>query len=130
MVMPLAQLDQPLAVSAEIVLAAGIAAVLVVGAGAIGLWRMVGKGPRRRRAYQRARTLLAAGDWQGARAAIQELRETGIATPDWAGRVNNLEGECLRAAGESSLAAGKYEEALQLFTDSAKLLGLDRDEAS
>src|SRR5262245_41963231 len=130
MVMPLAQLDSPLAVSAEIVLAAGLVVALILVAAAIGVWRVAGKGPRRRRAYQRSRTLLAAGDWQAARTAIQELRETGIATPDWAGRVNNLEGECLRAAGESSLAAGKYEEALQLFTDSAKLLGLDLNEAA
>jgi tetratricopeptide (TPR) repeat protein len=130
MVMPLAQLDQPLAVSAEVVLAAGLVALVLLVAVAVGLWRMLGKGPRRKRAYQRARTLLAAGDWQGARAAINELRQTGIDTPDWAGRINNLEGECLRAAGEASLAAGKYEEALQLFTDSAKLLGLDRDQAA
>jgi tetratricopeptide (TPR) repeat protein len=128
--MPLAQLAPPLAVSAELVLAAGLAVVLLLAAAGVGVWRMIGKGPRRRRTYQRARTLLTAGDWQGAKRAIQELRETGIATADWAGRVNNLEGECLRAAGESALAAGNYEQALQLFDESAKLLHLDRDEAA
>src|SRR5580765_4823867 len=125
-----AQLAPPLAVSAELALVGGVAGALLLLAASIGLWRVVGKGPRRNRAYNRARELLARGDWQGAKLAIQEIRQAGIPAPDWAGRVNNLEGESLRAAGEASLEAAKYEEALQLFSDSAKLLHLDRDEAT
>src|SRR5438128_11573508 len=105
MVMPLAQIDPPLAVSAELVLVGVAAVALLLGAAAVGLWRIVGGGPRRSRAYKRARERLAAGDWQAAQFAVQEIRKAGVFTPDWAGRVNNLEGECLRRAGDAALAA-------------------------
>jgi tetratricopeptide (TPR) repeat protein len=120
----------PLAVSAEMVLVAALAIVLALVAAMIGVWRVVGKGPRRSRAYARARELLAKGDWQGAKLAVQEIRESGIPSPEWAGRVNNLEGEVQRGAGDAALAAGKYEEALEFYAAAAKLLGLNRDEAS
>src|SRR5580700_9847731 len=123
-----ANLVAPLAVSAELVLVAALAVALI--AAGIGLWRVVGKGPRRSRAYKRAREMLAKGDWQGAKLAVQEIREAGIPSPEWAGRVNNLEGETQRRAGDSALTAGKYEEALEQYVSAAKLLGLNRDDAS
>ena len=120
---PVAVAAPPLAVSAELVLGAVLVGFLLLIAGLVGLWRLVGKGPKRNRAYKRARDLLAAGDWQGAKLAVQEIRAVGIPNPIWAGRINNLEGEVLRRTADAALEAGKYEEALELYLGSAKLLG-------
>lgn len=126
----LAQVDPIFAISAELVLVLLIAVLLALGAGAVGIWRVVGSSPRRNRAYERARHLLAAGDWQGAQKAVDEIRSVGALDPPWPGRVNNLEGECRRKAGDAALLSRQYEEALKLHAEAAQLLGLPAHEAS
>jgi tetratricopeptide (TPR) repeat protein len=117
------------AIPVEVLLAVGVVTVIGLIAGGIGLWRVFGSGPRRNRAYQRARELLAAGDAENARTAIEEIKLLGISTPEWQGRLNNLEGECRRASGEAALSSRKFEEALEHHLAAAKLLSTNPTEA-
>ncbi len=118
------------AVSAELVLVLILVVLAALIGGAVGLWRMLGKTPRLNRTYEHGRQLLAKGDWQGAVRAVEELRQLGADDPPWPGRINNLEGECERAAGDEALKERRFEEALDHFARAAKLLGLSRDEGS
>ena len=108
---------------AELVVLVTALALATSVAGGVGAWRMFGKGPRRNRAYKRARELVLEGKWQEARNILEEIRHLGPTSPEWQGRLNNLEGECLRAAGETALAERDYEDALKNHLAAAKLLG-------
>src|SRR5262249_49989934 len=114
---------------AELVVLLTALALVTSVAGGVGMWRMFGKGPRRNRAYKRARELVLEGKWQEANSLLEEIRHQGPASTEWQGRLNNLEGECLRAAGESALAARNYEEALKNHLAAAKLLGTNINES-
>ncbi|HEV3144053.1 MAG TPA: tetratricopeptide repeat protein [Gemmataceae bacterium] len=114
---------------AELVVLLTALALVTSVAGGVGAWRMFGKGPRRHRAYKRARELVLKGNWQEARNILEEIRHLGPAVPEWQGRLNNLEGECLRAAGETALAERDYEDALKHHLAAAKLLGTNVNES-
>ncbi|HLW66021.1 MAG TPA: hypothetical protein VKS79_11990, partial [Gemmataceae bacterium] len=114
---------------AELVVLVTAVALVTSVAGSVGAWRMFGKGPRRNRAYKRARELVLEGKWQEARNILEEIRHLGPASPEWQGRLNNLEGECLRAAGETALAERNYEDALKNHLAAAKLLGTNVNES-
>src|SRR4051794_11406045 len=114
--MPLSSFPHPLFAAlgnwpAELVAGLGVLLVAALAGGGVGAWRLYGKGPRRQRLYKAARDLIQKGDWQTAQNLTQQLVDLGHPTPEWEGRINNLEGECLRAAGEAALAERKFEEA-------------------
>src|SRR5947209_7529060 len=88
------------------VLALGLLATFV------GLWLLVGTGPRRSRAYHRAQRLLHAGKWQEALDLIRQLRGQGRLSVSWEGRLRNAEGECRHAAGDAALQEKRYEDSL------------------
>jgi tetratricopeptide (TPR) repeat protein len=114
---------------AELVVGLGVLLVASLAGGGVGAWRLYGKGPRRQRLYKAARELVQKGDWQAAQNLTQQLVDLGHPTPEWEGRINNLEGECLRAAGEAALADRKFEEAFNFHKQAAQLLGLNQAEA-
>ncbi|MFL5341273.1 MAG: tetratricopeptide repeat protein [Gemmataceae bacterium] len=114
---------------AELVVAVAALTVAAFVGGGVGVWRVYGTGPRRHRVYKHVRELLHKGDWKGAKAGIDELRTLGTNAPEWAGRITNLEGEALRAAGDAALAERNFEEALEHHVAAAKLLGTSDNEA-
>src|SRR5260221_1821119 len=114
---------------AELVVALAALAVAASVGGGVGFWRVYGKGPRRNRTYKQTRESLHQGNWQAAKARLVELRNLGPASAEWAGRITNLEGECLRAAGDAALAERYFEEALEHHLAAAKLLGTGASEA-
>jgi Flp pilus assembly protein TadD len=102
--------------------------VLAAAVGSV-LWLTSARPPRRRRAYKRFQRFLHEGNWSGALEAVKELQELGPLSQFWDGRARNAEGECLRRAGDATLGDKKYEEALQHYVASAKLLGTSETDA-
>lgn len=90
----------------------------------VALWLLVGRGPRRRRAYQRGQKLLHEGHWEAALAAVQEITASGRLSSAWQGRVHNLEGEAYHAAGDAALKEGRYEEAVQHYENASRFLSV------
>jgi tetratricopeptide (TPR) repeat protein len=88
------------------------------------LWLLWGSGPRRNRAFNRARRLLQPGAWQDALKLAQEMQKRRL-SPRWHGRVRNLEGECYHAASRAALEAADYEAALDHALCAAELLNID-----
>jgi tetratricopeptide (TPR) repeat protein len=99
------------------------AVTLLALAGLIALWLMLGRGPRRRRNFRRARRLLQQGAWQDALALVQEAQGRRLSAA-WQGRLRNLEGECHRAAGAAALQAREYEAGLEHSLRAAELLNV------
>jgi tetratricopeptide (TPR) repeat protein len=114
---------------AELVVILALVLLAAFVGGGIGFWRLYGSGPRRYRAYGRVHKLLQKGDWHSAQALLTDLRNLGPQAGEWEGRLNNLEGECQRAAGEAALAEGNFEAALECHLSAAKLLHTNPDEA-
>src|SRR5688572_23858508 len=98
---------------------------LVLVALLIGAWLLFGRGPRRRRAYHRARRTLQRGDWQEALTAVRTLQSSGRLSAMWQGSLRNLEGECQHTAADQALGEKRYEESLQHFQAAARLLSVD-----
>ena len=53
------------------------------------LWQVLGRGPRRRRAFARAQRLLAQGHWQEALTVLEALRAEPRLSAVWQARVRN-----------------------------------------
>ena len=87
-------------------------------------WLAFGREPRRRRAYRFAQRVLHEGAWEKALAGVREILQLGRLSPQWEGRVTNLQGECHHVAGEQALKDKRFEEALRHFTTAAELLRL------
>jgi len=99
--------------------------LLVLGVAAAALFFVLAPGPRRTRGYNRAAQLLNAGDWQQALSTVRDVLNQGSHPPEWERKLRTLEGKCLHAAGDASLAQGRFEEANQHYQQAAPLLGLD-----
>ena len=62
---------------------------IAVGVAGLLLWLAFGRGPRRRRAYQRAQRLLQQGDWSRALALAQTLERHPRLSELWQSRLRN-----------------------------------------
>jgi hypothetical protein len=92
------------------------------------LWLLLGRGPRRRRKFQRARRLLQQGAWQEALTLARELQAPRRLSALWRGRLRNLEGECHRAGGAAALQAHDYETGQEHALRAAQLLNVNEVE--
>jgi tetratricopeptide (TPR) repeat protein len=92
------------------------------------LWQVLGRGPRRRRAFARAQRLLAQGAWAEALAVLEALRAEPRLSAVWQARVRNAAGEAHVLGGEQLLKEKRYEESLQHFLTAAPLLAVDEGE--
>jgi tetratricopeptide (TPR) repeat protein len=105
-----------------------LALVVVLGLGLVaillGVWLLLGPGPRRSRAYHRAQRLLHQGNWEEALAIVGELKQ-GRLSVQWQGRLRSAEGECHHAAGDAALRDKRYEDSLAHYQTAAGLLDLD-----
>jgi tetratricopeptide (TPR) repeat protein len=115
------------AVSTPVLLGIGGAALLLSVVAAI-LWLVLGRAPRRSRAYQRGQRFLHEGDWEEALAAAREIHRMGGLNRAWEGRLRNLQGESHHVAGDKALKAKDYEEALRHFVVAAEFLRLTEGE--
>jgi tetratricopeptide (TPR) repeat protein len=88
-------------------------------------WLVWGEGPRRARAFQKARQLLDEGTPDEALAVIRTLQKQQDLSPEWQDRLQHAEGDCLSARAEAALKDHRYEESLELFRAAAKLLEAD-----
>ncbi|HZT81562.1 MAG TPA: tetratricopeptide repeat protein, partial [Gemmataceae bacterium] len=126
--LPVAILDSWLGSRAEMAVFLIGAAALVVAALAVGLYLLLGKGPRRSRAFRRAQRLLHDGDWQQALAILQQIEQSGRQSVAWQGRLRSTEGECHHAAADAALRDKQFEDSLQHYQAAARLLNLDEAE--
>src|ERR1700694_4464882 len=86
------------------------------------LWLVLGSGPRRRRKYHQARRLLQQGAWQDALKLACAMQQGRRLSARWQGQLQNLEGECHRAASRAALEAKDYEAGLDHSLAAARLL--------
>jgi tetratricopeptide (TPR) repeat protein len=103
-----------------------VATVLAVGLAC--LWLTFGRGPRRARAYHRARALLARESPDEALAIAEAMRASGKLPAYWQGQFRALAGDCRQLMADRALKEQRYEEALEHGKQSAGLLGLDEAE--
>jgi tetratricopeptide (TPR) repeat protein len=101
--------------------------VLVLGAAGVVTWLIVGPGPRRSRAFNRAQRLLQEEAWQEALGILQEMEHQSLSEA-WASRVRNATGECYQVACDQTLKEKRYEESLEFALKAAPLLGVTKDE--
>lgn len=101
--------------------------LVLAGAGLL-LWLLLGREPKRRRAFKRCQRLLHEDHWADALKAVGEIRALAPLSPAWEGKAQNAEGECYRKAGETELAARRFEPSLEHFVTSARLLKLPEAE--
>jgi tetratricopeptide (TPR) repeat protein len=107
-------------------LAAALVVVAIVAL--VGLWLLLGRGPRRARGYRRSQRLLRQGKWQEALAIIHTLEQGGGLSKFWEGRLRNAAGECHRTAGVQAVQAKDFESALEHHLQAAELLNISPSE--
>ena len=102
---------------------------LVLATALMVLWLAFGPGPRRARAFRRARRLLARERWADALAVAREVQARGRLSPAQATRFRELSGDCHQRGSEAALQAGRFEDALRESLEAAALLGQDPEAA-
>jgi tetratricopeptide (TPR) repeat protein len=117
----------PFAVSTGVVLGI-VGTVLLLSVLATTLWLVLGRAPRRQRAYKRGQRYLHDGDWEEALAAAREIQRMGRMPKAWEGRLRNLQGESHHVAGDKALKAKRYEDALKHYVTAADFLNLTEGE--
>src|SRR5208282_4838975 len=88
-------------------------------------WLVLGRRPRYRRVYARARRLLDDGDWEAALDLVRPLQDRRKLSAAWQGRLRSLHDECERAAGDAALREKRYEESLGHYQKVTALLSSD-----
>ncbi|MHB1422585.1 MAG: tetratricopeptide repeat protein [Gemmataceae bacterium] len=92
---------------------------------ALGLWLLLGRGPRRHRVFRQAQRLLERGNWKEALDILATLNEESRLSPVWRERLRAIVGECHQLAADQLLKEKQFEEALRHSLDAAARLGLD-----
>jgi tetratricopeptide (TPR) repeat protein len=103
-------------------------AVLFVFLLALCLWQLLGRGPRRWRAFHRAQHLLERGNWKDALEILTMLNAEGRLSPAWQDRLRVATGECHQLAAEQLLKEKQFEEALRHALEAGARLGLNLGE--
>ncbi len=92
------------------------------------LWLLLGRGPRRRRAFGKAQWLLDQGNWKDALDILTLLNSEGSLSPTWQDRLRVAAGECHQLAAGQLLKEKQFEEALRHTLEAGARLGLDLGE--
>jgi tetratricopeptide (TPR) repeat protein len=95
---------------------------------ALGLWLLLGRGPRRHRAFRQAQRLLDQGKWQDALDILATLQAEARLSPVWQDRLRAAAGECHQLASDQLLKDKQFEEALRHSLEAGARLGLDQAE--
>jgi tetratricopeptide (TPR) repeat protein len=120
---------------ADIWLPAGVLAALAglfaVLSGVAAGWYVLVRRAKSNEDLQEVRALLDEGNWRAALDLVQRQRPAESAAPEaWHEEQVRLEGECLYAAAEAALRAGKFAPALEQYRAAAGLIGLSEAEAT
>jgi tetratricopeptide (TPR) repeat protein len=102
-------------------------AVFLLGL-ALCLWLLLGRRPRRQRAFRRAQSLLEEGGWGEALTIVTAIQAEPRLSPVWKERLGNLAGESHQQAADHLLKEKRFEDALQHSLDASARLGLDAKE--
>jgi tetratricopeptide (TPR) repeat protein len=92
---------------------------------ALCLWLILGRGPRRHRAFRQAQRLLDEGKWKDALDILTALNEESSLSLMWQDRIRALAGECHQLAADQLLKEKQFEEALRHSLEAGARLGLD-----
>jgi tetratricopeptide (TPR) repeat protein len=95
---------------------------------ALCLWLLLGRGPRRQRAFRRAQRLLEEGGWENALAIVTAIQAEPRLSPLWQERLRSLGGESHQQAADLLLKEKRFEDALKHTLDASAQLGLDAGE--
>jgi tetratricopeptide (TPR) repeat protein len=85
-------------------------------------WLIAGANPRRRRAVNQLRKLLAQGKWADVLAQMAAVRAIGRPTEMWLKTFSRIEGQALQAASADRLAAKDFDAALTYGLQAARTL--------
>jgi tetratricopeptide (TPR) repeat protein len=100
-------------------------AIVFVFSLALGLWLLLGRGPRRHRAFRQAQRLLERGNWKDALDILTVLIAEPRLSPVWQDRLRAAIGECHQLATDQLLKDKQFEEALRHALEAGARLGLD-----
>jgi tetratricopeptide (TPR) repeat protein len=95
---------------------------------ALCLWLLLGRGPRRHRAFRNASHLLDRDDWQQALDILTALQSEPQLSSVWQDRLRTTAGECHQHAADHLLKEKQFEEALRHALEAGACLGLDQAE--
>jgi tetratricopeptide (TPR) repeat protein len=95
---------------------------------ALCLWLMLGRGPRRHRAFRHAQRLLEQGDWKEALDIVTALLAEPRLSNVWQDRLRATAGEAHQLAADHLLKEKQFEEALRHALEAGARLGLDQGE--
>jgi tetratricopeptide (TPR) repeat protein len=95
---------------------------------ALCLWLLLGRGPRRHRAFRQAQRLLEEGNWKDALDILTTLQDESHLSPVWQDRLRAASGECHQQAADQLLKDKQFEEALRHALEAGARLGLDQAE--
>jgi tetratricopeptide (TPR) repeat protein len=116
--------EEPTPVNAKIIL---LILVFVLSL-ALCLWLLLGRGPRRHRAFRNAQRLLEESDWQQALDIVTALQAESRLSPVWEERLRSTAGECHQRGADQMLKEKNFEEALRHSLEAGARLGLDQSE--
>jgi tetratricopeptide (TPR) repeat protein len=95
---------------------------------ALGLWLLLGRGPRRYRAFRRAHLLLEQGQWKEALDILTALQTEPRLSAVWQDRLRSTAGEAHQRGVDPLLKEKQFEEALRHALEAGAKLGLDQAE--
>lgn len=110
---------------------AALAGLFAVLAGCAAGWYVLLRRGRSHQDLKAVRAFLDEGNWRAALELAQQQRPAESAPPEpWHEEQVRLEGECLYAAAEAALRAGKFAPALEQYRAAAGMIGLSESEAT
>ena len=95
---------------------------------ALCLWLLLGRAPRRHRAFRDAQRLLEQGDWQQALDIVTALQAESRLSTVWQDRLRATAGESHQLAADQMLKEKHFEEALRHSLEAGARLGLDQSD--
>jgi tetratricopeptide (TPR) repeat protein len=102
--------------------------VIITLALVLGLWLLLGRGPRRQRAFRHAQRVLEQGEWNEALAVVTAIQGEARLSAVWQDRLRAVAGECHQRGADHALKEKRFEDALQHALEAGARLGLDQGE--
>jgi tetratricopeptide (TPR) repeat protein len=104
-----------------------ISAIVVLGV-VLGLWLVLGRGPRRLRSFRRAQRLLEQGSWTEALQILVGLQADPGLSSAWLSRLRSATGECHQRATDQALKDKRFEDGMEHALRAAGLLASSESE--